>query len=130
MARKLDSDFRGELPRSLDEMTSLPGVGRKTANVVLGTAFGLAAGVVVDTHVRRVTHRLGLTQHTDPQKIEQDLMLLLPRTEWVDFSHRVIHHGRRICAARKPLCPECPLLPLCDRVGLPPLAAPPNQTRR
>lgn len=121
MARKLVDDFAGEVPRTLEELTSLPGVGRKTANVVLGTAFGIASGVVVDTHVQRITRLLGLTRATTADKIEADLMKLLPRKEWVNFSHRLIHHGRRICIARRPKCPECPLLRHCDRVGLPPL---------
>ena len=123
MAAKVMSDFGGELPRTIDELTTLPGVGRKTANVLLGTAFGLATGVVVDTHVKRITHLLGLTAHTDPEKVEQDLMVLLPRKEWVNFSHRLIHHGRKICIARRPKCTECPLLKLCPRIGLPALAA-------
>ena len=122
MAQALVNQFGGELPRTLDEMVSLPGVGRKTANVVLGTAFGLPTGVVVDTHVKRLTRLLGLTKNLDPVKIEHDLAALLPKSEWINFSHRLIHHGRRICNARKPNCPECPLLKLCPRVGLPPLA--------
>lgn len=121
MAEKVVSDFGGDLPRTVEELTSLPGVGRKTANVVLGTAFGIATGVVVDTHVRRISRLLGLTKHNDPEKIERDLMELLPKSEWVNFSHRLIHHGRRICIARRPKCLECPLLKLCPRVGLPPL---------
>jgi endonuclease-3 len=123
MAQVLVQQFGGELPRTLEAMISLPGVGRKTANVVLGTAFGLPTGVVVDTHVKRIARRLGLTKHLDPEKIEQDLASLLPKSEWINFSHRLIHHGRRICNARKPNCPECPLLKLCPRVGLPPLRA-------
>ncbi len=122
MAQALVEQFGGELPRTLDEMVTLPGVGRKTANVVLGTAFGLPTGVVVDTHVKRLTRLLGLTKHLDPVKIEHDLAALLPKSEWINFSHRLIHHGRRICNARKPNCPECPLLNLCPRVGLPPLS--------
>jgi endonuclease-3 len=121
MAKQLTDDFQGEVPRTVAEMTSLPGVGRKTANVVLGTVYGLATGVVVDTHVTRITRLLGLTENTDAVKIEKDLMDLLPQKEWINFSHRLIHHGRRICIARRPKCPECPLLKLCDRVGLPPL---------
>ena len=121
MAQALVEQFDGELPRTLDEMVSLPGVGRKTANVVLGTAFGLPTGVVVDTHVKRLTRLLGLTKNLDPVRIEQDLAALLPKSEWINFSHRLIHHGRQICNARKPNCPECPLLKLCPRVGLPPL---------
>jgi endonuclease-3 len=123
MAQALVEHFGGELPRTLDAMISLPGVGRKTANVVLGTAFGLPTGVVVDTHVKRIARLLGLTKHLDPEKIEQDLADLLPKSEWIHFSHRLIHHGRRICKARKPNCPECPLLKLCPRVGLPPLGS-------
>ena len=121
MAKTLVQDFHGEIPRTLEDLIKLPGVGRKTANVLLGTAFGIATGVVVDTHVRRITRLLGLTVNTDPERIEQDLMALLPQKEWVNFSHRLIHHGRSICIARRPRCPECPLLQLCDRTGLPPL---------
>ena len=121
MARRLVEVHGGEIPRTLDELVQLPGVGRKTANVVLGTAFGIPSGVVVDTHVRRITGLLGLTQHTDPVKIEIDLQKLLPSSEWIQFSHRLIHHGRRICIARRPRCTECPLLPHCQRVGLPKL---------
>ena len=121
MARMLVDDHGSEIPRTLDELVKLPGVGRKTANVVLGTAFGISSGVVVDTHVRRITGLLGLTKHVDPVKIEIDLQNLLPPSEWIQFSHRLIHHGRRICIARRPRCPECPLLPHCQRVGLPPL---------
>lgn len=121
MARKLVADFAGEVPQTLDELVELPGVGRKTANVVLGVAFGIATGVVVDTHVRRISKRLGLTKKESPVHIEQDLIAILPRKEWVNYSHRIIHHGRRICTARKPACRDCPLLAVCPRVGLPPL---------
>ena len=121
MAARIADEHAGQVPRTMDELIHLPGVGRKTANVVLGTAYGIASGVVVDTHVKRITHLLGLTTHTAADKIEQDLMALLPEKEWVNFAHRLIHHGRRICIARRPKCPECPLLPLCPRVGLPPL---------
>jgi endonuclease-3 len=121
MAAALVDLHNGQMPRTMDELLKLPGVGRKTANVLLGTAFGIATGVVVDTHVKRITCLLGLTKHTNPEKIEQDLMRLLPEAEWVNFAHRLIHHGRRICIARRPKCPECPLLKLCPRVGLPPL---------
>ena len=121
MARMLVDDHGGEIPRTLEELVKLPGVGRKTANVVLGTAFGISSGVVVDTHVRRITGLLGLTKHADPVKIEVDLQKLLPPSEWIQFSHRLIHHGRRICIARRPRCPECPLLSHCQRVGLPPV---------
>jgi endonuclease-3 len=121
MAAALVGKFEGRMPRTIEDLTQLPGVGRKTANVVLGTAFGIAKGVVVDTHVKRVARLLGLTKHLLPEKVEQDLMALLPENEWVNFSHRLIHHGRKICIARRPKCPECPLLDLCPRVGLPPL---------
>jgi endonuclease-3 len=122
MAQGLCERHGGDVPRDLDALTQLPGVGRKTANVVLGTAYGLPTGVVVDTHVRRVSTRLGLTTNQNPEAIERDLATLLPRKEWIMFSHRVIWHGRRLCTARKPQCPACPLLAHCDRVGLPPLA--------
>ncbi len=118
MARGLVERHGGELPRTLEELIALPGVGRKTANVVLGTAFGIASGVVVDTHVKRITRLLGLTTSVTPEQIEQDLIALLPREEWVNFSHRLIHHGRRICIARRPQCDACPLRKPCDRVGL------------
>jgi endonuclease-3 len=121
MAAALVGKFEGRMPQTIEDLTQLPGVGRKTANVVLGTAFGIARGVVVDTHVKRIARLLGLTRHLLPEKIEQDLMALLPESEWVNFSHRLIHHGRKICIARRPKCPECPLLDLCPRVGLPPL---------
>ena len=119
MARGLVANHNGELPRTLDALTALPGVGRKTANVLLGTAFGIASGVVVDTHVRRIANLLGLTASDNPEQIERELMDLLPAKEWINFSHRLIHHGRRICIARRPHCEACPLLPLCPRVGLP-----------
>lgn len=119
MAQALVKHHGGEVPRTLPELVALPGVGRKTANVLLGTAFGIPSGVVVDTHVRRITRLLGLTKQTDPKKIEVDLQKLLPAVEWIDFSHRLIHHGRQICIARRPQCPECPLLSDCARVGLP-----------
>lgn len=118
MARQLVDRFAGEIPRSLEEMITLPGVGRKTANVVLGTVYGLATGVVVDTHVQRITQLLGLVTVSQPEKIEQVLMDLLPVAEWIEFSHRLIHHGRQICIARRPQCDTCPLLPQCHRVGL------------
>lgn len=114
LAAGLRDDFGGEVPRSLEELIRLPGVARKTANVVLGTAFGIAEGVVVDTHVKRIAGaRLGLSEATDPGRIEKDLMDLLPREEWIDFSHRMIWHGRRVCAARSPDCGACNLADLC-----------------
>jgi endonuclease-3 len=111
--------YGGDVPTSLDDLIALPGVGRKTANVVLGTAFGLPTGVVVDTHVTRIARRLGLTRATAAEKIEQDLMAVLPKKEWIAFSHRVIEHGRQICQARKPRCDECELRKLCPRLGVP-----------
>lgn len=122
MARGVMEHFGGELPHTIAELITLPGVGRKTANVLLGTAFGIASGVVVDTHVKRITNLLGLTTSTDAEQIERDLMALVPQTEWVNFAHRLIHHGRRICIARRPKCLECPLLPNCPRRGLTALA--------
>ncbi|MDI6773014.1 MAG: endonuclease III [bacterium] len=111
-ARMLDQKFGGVVPSTMEELLELPGVGRKTANVVLGGIFGLPS-VVVDTHVRRISRRLGLTAHGDPTKVEQDLMRLLDRGQWSDFSLRVIYLGREICRARQPLCPTCPLRRLC-----------------
>jgi endonuclease-3 len=116
--QKLIEMHDGQVPRTLEEMVELPGVGRKTANVVLGTAYGIPSGVVVDTHVGRIAGRLGLTKHKDPVKIEQDLMAVLPQKEWIDFAHRLIHHGRRICAARKPKCEECSMRGFCPRIGM------------
>ena len=118
-SRALVEQHGGQVPRDLAALVKLPGVGRKTANVVLGTAFGLPTGVVVDTHVTRLSQRLGMTRQEDAVKIEQDLMRQLPTEEWIMFSHRVIHHGRRICKARKPRCEECPLAALCPRIGVP-----------
>ena len=102
--RLLAEQYGGQVPQYLEQLVELPGIGRKTANVVLGTAFGIAAGVVVDTHVTRLSGRMGLTQQKDPAKIEQDLMAVLPEKEWVAFSHRMIQHGRKVCMARKPKC--------------------------
>jgi endonuclease-3 len=112
-SKKIVEDFRGEVPKTMDELLTLPGVARKTANVVLGTGFGIAVGVVVDTHVSRLSERLDLTKHTDPKKIEQDLMQVIPRDHWIAFAHELIWHGRRICQARKPRCIECVLERLC-----------------
>lgn len=112
------SHHRGKVPQDLDALVALPGIGRKTANVVLGTAYGLASGVVVDTHVTRLSRRLGLTEKKDPVKIERDLMALLPKRDWVDFSHLLIHHGRQVCQARKPNCEACMLARWCPRVGV------------
>jgi len=116
--QKLANEHGGQVPKDLDALVKLPGVGRKTANVVLGTAYGITSGVVVDTHVARLSYRLGLTKRKDPVKIERDLMELLPAAEWVDFSHQLIHHGRQICIARKPKCEVCPLLADCPQNGV------------
>jgi len=112
-ARKILGDFSGEIPREIEQLLTVPGAARKTANVVLGTAFGIASGVVVDTHVQRITRRLDLTKETDPVKIEKDLMKILPEKKWILFSHQIIHHGRAVCIARNPKCAECGLEPLC-----------------
>jgi len=106
-------NFRGEVPRTMEEILTLPGVARKTANVVLGTAYGISSGIVVDTHVQRIANRLDLTRNEDPKKIEQDLMQLIPKDKWILFSHQIIWHGRRVCQARKPKCVECNLELLC-----------------
>ena len=106
-------NFGGQVPRSMEEILTLPGVARKTANVVLGTAYGIASGVVVDTHVMRLSRRLDLTKHEDPKKIEQDLMRVIPEEKWITFSHQLIWHGRRVCVARKPRCVDCNLESLC-----------------
>jgi endonuclease III len=118
MARQLVDDHRGEVPRDLEALTALPGVGRKTANVVLGTAFAIASGVVVDTHVKRLSRRLGLTASTDPLVIERDLIAVVPRRHWVDLSHRLIAHGRAVCSATRPRCRDCALAPICPRTGV------------
>jgi endonuclease III len=112
-ARKILTDFGGEIPRNIEELLTVPGAARKTANVVLGTAFGIASGVVVDTHVQRIARRLDLTKETDPQKIEKDLMKIIPKDKWIRFSHQIILHGRALCVARNPKCAECGLNPVC-----------------
>lgn len=106
-------NFGGEVPRTMEEILTLPGVARKTANVVLGTAYGIPSGVVVDTHVQRIANRLDLTRNEDPKKIEQDLMQVIPKDKWIQFSHQIIWHGRRVCQARKPKCVECNMESLC-----------------
>jgi endonuclease-3 len=105
--------FGGQVPRTMEEMLTLPGAARKTANVVLGTAFGITSGIVVDTHVIRISNRLDLSRNQDPKKIEQDLMKVIPREKWIQFSHQIIWHGRRVCHARKPKCIECNLEKIC-----------------
>lgn len=112
-SRKLVEDFDGQVPRTMEELLTLPGVARKTANVVLGTAYGIASGVVVDTHMLRLAKRLDFTKHDDPKKVEQDLMQIIPQERWIQFSHQIIWHGRRVCSARKPNCAECNLESLC-----------------
>jgi endonuclease-3 len=112
-AKKLMSDHKGEVPRTMEELLKVPGAARKTSNVVLGVAYEIASGVVVDTHVQRISQRLDLTKNEEPVKIEQDLIKLLPQDRWIQFSHQVIHFGRGICVARKPKCGECPLDPIC-----------------
>lgn len=113
LSKRLLEEHHGEVPRTLAELVKLPGVGRKTANVVLGVAFGTPEGVVVDTHVQRISQRLGWTKHTEPPEIEQDLMALFPREDWDMLSHTLIFHGRRVCAARKPACAACPVSAEC-----------------
>jgi len=112
-ARVLVEQFNSKVPTTIDELIQLPGVARKTANVVLGSWFGIASGVVVDTHVLRLSRRLQLTRHTEPVKVERDLIKILPQDRWIQFSHELIHHGRQICLARKPRCADCTLEPLC-----------------
>ncbi len=112
-SKKIVEEFGGKVPKTMEEILTLPGVARKTANVVLGTAFGIASGVVVDTHVMRLSNRLDLSHNTDPRKIEVDLMAIIPQDKWIVFSHQLIWHGRRVCQARKPRCTECNLESLC-----------------
>jgi len=112
-SRKIVEEFGGEVPRTMEQLLTLPGVARKTANVVLGTAFGIAVGVVVDTHVTRLSNRLDLSRNSDPKKIEQDLMRVIPPEKWILFSHQMIWHGRKVCVARKPRCSECNLEQIC-----------------
>jgi len=116
--RQLVADHEGQVPRDLDALVKLPGVGRKTANVVLGNAYGIASGVVVDTHVGRLSRRLGMTNEKDPNKVERDLVERIPKKEWVAIAHRLIQHGRRVCTARRPKCDECALFGVCPRVGV------------
>jgi endonuclease-3 len=112
-AKKIVEEFGGEVPSEIEQLLTLPGVARKTANVVLGSWFEKAVGVVVDTHVHRISRRWEFTRNSDPQKIEQDLMKIIPQDRWILFSHQVIHHGRNLCVARKPKCADCPIEPLC-----------------
>jgi endonuclease-3 len=112
-AKTIISEFGGKVPQTMDEMLTIPGAARKTANVVLGTAYGFASGIVVDTHVMRIARRLDLTKESDPVKIERDLEKIIPKERWILFSHQLIHHGRTLCLARNPRCAECLLEPLC-----------------
>jgi endonuclease III len=113
-AKKIVGDFNGKVPRKMDELLTVPGAARKTANVVLGVAYGIAEGIVVDTHVLRLSRRLHLTQNTEPKKVEQDLVKIIPKDHWIAFSHELIHHGRQVCIARKPKCVECSIEKLCN----------------
>lgn len=117
-SEKIIENFGGELPRTMEELLTLNGVARKTANVVLGNAFGIASGVVVDTHVSRLSQRLGLTENKIPEKIEKDLSALVPREDWIMFPHWMIFHGRKICQARKPKCEICVLNDICPKIGV------------
>jgi len=117
LGKALMEEHGGKVPRAMDELVQLPGVGRKTANVVLGNAFGVP-GITVDTHMKRVSYRLGLTKNTDPEKIERDLMKIVPQKKWTEFSHQVITHGRQICKAPRPLCSLCGLEKLCPKIGV------------
>ena len=117
-ASAIVTEFNGEIPRNIEQLVKLPGIGRKTANVILGTGFGLATGVVVDTHVQRLANRLGLTEEDDPVKIERDLMEIVPQSEWINLSHGLIWHGRQICIARKPKCSKCPMNSFCPKLGV------------
>ena len=117
-SRAIAENFGGKVPADMDKLMTLRGVARKTANVVMGSAYGVAAGVVVDTHVKRLAFRLGLTKETDPVKIERDLMAEIPKADWIWLSHALILHGRSVCGARKPLCANCPLAALCPKKGI------------
>jgi endonuclease-3 len=112
-AKRVIQEFGGKVPKTMEEMLTIPGAARKTANVVLGTAYGIASGIVVDTHVSRISHRLDLTKQTDPVKIEQDLVKIIPKDRWIRFAHQIILHGRALCVARNPECGKCDLNPLC-----------------
>jgi endonuclease-3 len=118
MSRELLASFGGEVPRTIDELVTLPGVARKTANVVLNTAFNLASGVIVDTHVARVSQRMGLTRHEKPEEIERDLMRLVPQDQWTFFGPATVLHGRYTCTAKKPKCDACPVNDLCPKIGV------------
>ena len=129
MAQAVVADHRGRIPRTMEELRVLPGVGRKTANVILGNAYGINEGITVDTHVGRLSRLLGLSSHEDPEKLEQDLMPLVPREKWTLVSHLLIFHGRRVCIARRPRCAECVLADLCPSAGRVPGAQPVPRSR-
>ena len=112
-SKKIIRDFKGKVPDSMEELITLPGVARKTANIVLSSGFGKSEGIAVDTHVKRLSGRLGLSRHDDPDKIEQDLLKIVPKKDWLDFNYMMVGHGRKVCNARKPLCGECALNKLC-----------------
>lgn len=114
----LVEEYDGKVPNSMEALVALPGIGRKTANVILGNAFGVSDGIVVDTHVGRLSRRLGLSEHKNAEKVEKDLMERVPGKDWVVFSHQLIHHGRKVCKARKPECGGCPLEDVCPRIGV------------
>lgn len=126
---KIVSDFGGRVPETMEELLSLPGVARKTANVVLGTAFGIAEGFVVDTHVFRLSHRMGLAAAKSPEGVERQLMELVPRKDWIDLGHILIHHGRAVCTARNPDCEACDVEAYCPKIGVSPKKSPKRQTR-
>ena len=117
-SKMIAENYKGRVPKTMEELTNLPGVARKTANVVLGTGYGINDGIVVDTHVSRLSNRMGLSKNSEPEKIEKDLIKIVPREEWTDFSHQLIAHGRAICQARNTKCAECPLKSLCPRKGV------------
>ena len=117
-SKVIAENYKGRVPKTMEELTTLPGVARKTANVVLGTGYGINDGIVVDTHVARLSNRMGLSKNTEPERIEKDLVKIVPREEWTDFSHQLIAHGRAICQARNPKCQDCPLKSICPRKGV------------
>ena len=114
-ARIIVEKFEGKVPDSMEKIITLPGVARKTGNVVLGNAFGIASGIVVDTHIKRLSYRIGLTKNTNPEKVEKDLIELIPKKDWIDFAHRLVKHGRQVCIARKPDCDNCGMKSFCEK---------------
>lgn len=114
-AKIIVENFDGKVPESMEEIITLPGVARKTGNVVLGNAFGIASGIVVDTHIKRLSYRIGLTENTNPEKVEKDLIELIPKKDWIDFAHRLVKHGRQVCTARKPDCDNCGMKSFCEK---------------